>query len=252
MTMSSLSSVTNALKILRLFTPKQKELSFTQIVQRTNLPKSSVHRVLTTLTKEGFLSKNPRNNHYRLGLAILGLGGVIFSHHQLYKEALPIVKELSNRLDESAHICLMEHLEVVYLFRIESRHPDRLLTQIGRKNPIHCTGEGLCILAFQDAEIINRLLHTQLYPFTPHTPTKPAEIRALLSSIQKDDYCLLKDAYYENYTSIAAPIRDYQGHVVSSLSVIGHNKRITEHKQEYVIQEVKKAAKNISEHLGYY
>ena len=107
-------------------------------------------------------------------------------------------------MDESAHICLMENMEVVYLFRVESRHPDRLLTQIGRKNPIHCTSEGLCILAFQDKGTINQLLQSKLYSFTPCTPTDPDKLLALISDIRQNDYCLLRDAYYENYTSIAA------------------------------------------------
>lgn len=249
---STLSSVTNALRILRLFTPKKKELSFTDIVRLTNLPKSSAHRVIAVLVKEGFLAKNPRTNHYRLGLAILSLGGVIFSHRELYKEALPIVKELSETLDESAHICLMENMEVVYLFRVESRHPDRLLTQIGRKNPIHCTSEGLCILAFQDKGTINQLLQSELYSFTPYTPTERNELLALISDIRQNDYCLLRDAYYENYTSIAAPIRDYTGAVVSSLSVVGHSSRITDKKKGRFIRKIQEAAAKISEHLGHY
>ncbi|RST57507.1 IclR family transcriptional regulator [Siminovitchia terrae] len=249
---STLSSVTNALRILRLFSQKQKELSFTDIVQLSHLPKSSTHRTVATLVKEGFLSRNPRTNHYRLGLAILSLGGVIFSHHELYKEALPIVKRLSETLDESAHICLMENMEVVYLFRVESRHPDRLLTQIGRKNPIHCTSEGLCILAFQDESTITQLLQSELYPYTPYTLTHRNDLLSLIADIQKNDYCLLENTYYENYTSIAAPIRDYTGKVVSSLSVIGHSSRMTGKKQEIFIEKIKDAAGKISEYLGHY
>ncbi|MBD8005514.1 IclR family transcriptional regulator [Bacillus norwichensis] len=249
---STLSSVTNALRILRLFSQKQKELSFTDIVRLSNVPKSSTHRTIATLVEEGFLSRNPRTTHYRLGLAILSLGGVIFSHHELYKEALPIVKRLSEALDESAHICLMENLEVVYLFRVESRHPDRLLTQIGRKNPIHCTSEGLCILAFQDESTITQLLQAELYPFTPYTLTERSDLLSLMADIRKNDYCLLENTYYENYTSIAAPIRDYTGKVVSSLSVIGHTGRIAGSKQGMLIEEIKKAASKISEYLGHY
>ncbi len=252
MTRATLSSVTNALRILRLFTPKQKEFSFTDIATQTNLPKSSAHRLISTLVDEGFLSKNPRTNHYRLGLAILSLGGIIFSHRELYKEALPIVQQLSNTLNESAHICLMEQMEVVYLFRVESSHPDRLLTQIGRKNPLHCTSEGLCIIAFQSEETIEQFLKADLYRYTSATLTNHDELYSLLSDIRKKNYCLLKDTYYENYTSIAAPIRDHTSTVVSSLSVVGHSSRITEKEYEKFILEIKRAAHQISEHLGYY
>lgn len=252
MTNRTLSSVTNALQILRLFSKEKKELSFTQIKQLTNFPKSTTHRLITTLTNEGFLTRNPRNRKYRLGLSILQLGGVIFSHRELYKEALPIVKELSRSLNETAHICFLENMEVTYLFRSESEHQDRLLTQIGRKNPIHCTSEGLCILAFQDKSIIDKVINTPLYPYTPYTLTSAEELKNCLEMIRNDGYYIAKDTYYENYTSIAAPIRDNTSLVVSSLSVIGHSTRIENKGIEIFIEKINKAAANISEQLGYY
>nr|WP_087972352.1 IclR family transcriptional regulator C-terminal domain-containing protein [Oceanobacillus rekensis] len=154
---------------------------------------------------EGFLTKNPKTNHYRLGLAILSLGGAIFSHHELYEEALPIVSDLSKTLDESVHICLMENEKVVYLFRIESRHPDRLVTQIGRTNPLHCTSEGLCILAFQSDDYIKKVLQKELYAYTPYTVTQPDELVSLLSEIREKDYCLLKSSYYETIRALLPP-----------------------------------------------
>lgn len=252
MSTQTLSSVTNALRILRLYTDQQKELSFTEIQQLTQLPKSTTHRLITSLTNEGFLTRNPRNRKYRLGLTILRLGGVIFSHRELYKEALPIVQNLSQKLNESAHICFIENEEVTYLFRIESEHPDRLLTQIGRKNPIHCTSEGLCILAFQNEKMINKIINTPLYPYTPYTLTNADDLRECLETIKKDGYFVAKETYYENYTGIAAPIRDNTGLVVSSLSIIGHSARIKEKGVTMFTEQITRATTKISEQLGFY
>lgn len=246
-----LSSVTNPMSILRLFTLEQSELSLTSIVRQTGIPKSSAHRLTATLEKEGFLSKNPRTGHYRLGLAILTLGGVIYSHRDLYKEGLPIVTKLSKTLNETAHICLMEDEHVVYLFRIESQNPDRLLTQIGRKNPLYCTSEGLCILAYQHEKTINQVLEKELFAYTPFTTTDKQKLKELLSTIRNKGYCVLSHSYYEYYTGIAAPIRDHTGAVVSSLSVVGRSERITPERAEQFARVVCKAAAELSEHLGY-
>lgn len=252
MTRRTLSSVTNALRILRLFSNERKELSFTEIRHLIQLPKSTTHRLISSLVREGFLTRNPKNRKYRLGLTILKLGGVIFSHRELYNEAVPIAKKLSKSLDETTHICFIENKEVTYLFRIESNNPDRLLTQIGRKNPIHCTSEGLCIIAFQSKRIIDRFIHSPHYAYTPKTLTEPDALRNCLKQIRKDGYFVAEDMYYENYTSIAAPIRDYTGLVVSSLSIIGHSSRIKEKGVELIIEKLTNSAKNISRKLGYY
>ncbi|MEK3644020.1 MULTISPECIES: IclR family transcriptional regulator [unclassified Aeribacillus] len=246
-----LSSVKNAMKILRLFTHKQKELGITEISKKLNISKSSAHRLVSLLVKEGFLSKNPRTNKYRLGLSILTLGGVIFSNHELYKEALPIVKRLVHTLNESAHICLLEEDQVVYLFRIESSQPDRLLTYIGRKNPIHCTSEGLCILAYQNKRTIEKVLSKKLYAYTPYTITDPDILKNELKKIKKQGFAISKDQFYVGYVGIAAPIRDYSGKVVSSLSMIGSTSRMTDDRFPVFIEHITQAAKSISEHLGY-
>lgn len=246
-----LSSVTNAMRILRLYTPKQRELSFTEISRKLDLTKGNANRLISILVNEGFLSKNPKTNHYRLGLSILGLGGAIFRHHELYKEAIPIVKELSYNLGETVHICLLENEKVVYLFRNEGKHPDRLVTQIGRTSPLHCTSEGLCILAFQDNNYIEEFLKKPLFPYTPYTMTEPSRLYNHLLDIREKDYCLLDSSYYEGYTSIATPIRNYTDQVVASLSVIGHSSRYTEENVENIIADMKNAANEISEHLGY-
>lgn len=246
-----LSSVTKALKILRLYTPKQQELSFTEITRQLDLTKGTANRLISILVKEGFLSKNPRTNHYRLGLSILSLGGTIFSHRELYKEAFPIVKKLSTDLEETTHICLLENERVAYLFRSESKHPDRLVTQIGRTNPLHCTSEGLCLLAFQKESFIQNFLKKTLYAYTPYTITKPDELYKLLEEIKEKDYCYLDSTYFLNYTSISVPIRNHLENVVATLSVIGHSSRFTEEKREKIIHKMKDAADLISENLGY-
>jgi len=249
---SVLSSVVRALSILKLFNHERRELSFMEIVKLTNIPKSSTHRLIRNLVNEGFLSQNPRTNYYRLGLDILGLGGVIYSRHQLYHEALPLVRELSKELEESAQICFLENDEVTYLIRVESHHPDHLLTQIGHKNPIHCTSEGLCILAYQNKRQIEKVVQSHLYAYTDRTPTTRAALSKELQFIRKNGYCIAEETYFKNYTSIAAPIRNHIGQVVSSLSMIGRTRRFYEQDIDVIVNKIKHYAQKISEHLGFY
>ncbi len=247
-----LSSVKNAMRILRLFNAKQKELGLTSIADQIQVPKSTAHRMISILMKENFLSQNPRTGKYRLGLSLLTLGGVISTHHEMYKEALPTVHSLVNQLNETAHICLLENDEVAYLFRKESERHHRLITQIGRKNPIHCTSEGLCILAFQDQKTIERVLSMPMYPYTSATLTQPEQIMDELENIRQKGYAISKDEFYDGFVGIAAPIRDYTQNIVSSLSIIGSTATITPERYHFFIEEIMKAAAEISEHLGYY
>lgn len=66
-----------------------------KLVHLTNVPKSSVHRLITSLINEGYLTQIPQTGHYRLGIDILALGGVVNSRHKLYREALPLGEKLA-------------------------------------------------------------------------------------------------------------------------------------------------------------
>ena len=247
-----LSSVKNAMKILRLYKADRTELSVTEIANYVNLPKSTAHRLISEMASEGFLSKNPKTGHYRLGLSLLTLGGVIFSNRDLYTEAQPVMKKLVEQLGETAHICLLENDEVVYLFRKECKDPVRLLTDMGRKNPFYCTSEGMAILAFQDAKVIQTLMAKELYAYTPQTITDKEMLMEQLDLIREQGYSISKDQFYSGFTGIAAPIRDYTENVVSSIAVIGPSTRITEQRYPVFIHAIKEAANHISKLLGYY
>ncbi|PLS18617.1 IclR family transcriptional regulator [Bacillus sp. M6-12] len=247
-----LSSVKNGMRILRLFKRGQDELSVTEIAKNLNLPKSTAHRLITTMVNEGFLSKNPNTNRYRLGLSLLSLGGVIFSHRDLYIEAQPVLKRLVDQLGETAHICLLEHDEVVYFVRTECKDSSRLLTQMGRKSPFHCTSEGLAILAFQPEKTVKKLLSKNLYAYTPYTITDNDSLKDELTKIKKSGYALSRDQFYEGFVGIAAPIRDFNGSVTSAISVIGPTSRITEDRYSYFIKHITNAAKEVSNLLGFY
>lgn len=249
---SLISSVKYALIILKLFKMNKNEIGVTEIAKQTGMAKSTVHRLISTLRKEGFLSKNPRTNQYRLGLSLLTLGGVISMHKEMYREALPLLHTLVNKINETVHICLLEKNEVVYLYRMEGVNKTKLITNIGYSNHLHCTSEGLAILAFQSKRTIDRVLNGELPAYTTSTVTDTNQLRILFSQIRHDDYVVAKDTYFEGFTGIAAPIRDYTGEVVSSIAVIGPNDRLTEEVYSLVIQEMKAAAKDISELLGYY
>lgn len=248
-----LSSVQNAMQILQIFKKDGKhELSLMDITREAGLPKSTTHRLISTLTNEGFLSQNPRTNKYRLGLSLLTLGGVISIHKEIYLEAFPLLEDLVQEIKESCHLCLLEKKEVAYFYRIEKESPEKLITDIGKKNPIHCTSEGQVLLAYQDQSYIDQVLEQDLESFTPHTITNPDVLKETLERIREKGYAISKEQFFLGYIGIAAPIRDYSSNVVSSLAIIGPTSRITEENYSFYINELINTASTISQELGYY
>lgn len=246
------ASVKNAMRILRIYTPRHNEFGITEMAKKLDLSKSTVHRYVKELVKEGFLVQNKSNGYYRLGLSNLSLGGIVQLNKEMYTDAIPILTKLANRFHLPAHICLMEHNRTVYLIREMGDQKVKLITKSGRHNDIHCTAEGLVILAFKSIDIINNVLTQYLKRYTKYTVTDPVLLKQKILKIRSGQYAVTKDMYAIGFISLAVPIRDYTGEVVSSLALIGESKNVNKNEYDDIIKELQRSAKIISEQLGYY
>ncbi|HZG73929.1 MAG TPA: IclR family transcriptional regulator [Chondromyces sp.] len=246
-----LSSVKNALRLLQSFTLEEPEKKVTDLARSLGLAKSTVSRLLSTLASEGFVTKDPETQKYRLGLSILNLNTVLTSHLEVTRESQKILKELVKEIDETVHISVVEEKHVVYLNRVECSHPVQILSHIGRRNPLHCTSSGKVLLAYQKEEFINQYLESGLVSYTDQTINDPVLLKESLESIREQGFGTSSEELRVGVTSIASPIYDYTGKVNYALSVIGPTHRMNPH-NPLLIKKVKQAAADISENLGYW
>jgi IclR family transcriptional regulator, KDG regulon repressor len=248
---SHLSSVKNALRILKSFTMDEPEKKISDLAATLGLNKSTVSRTMTTLASEGFVFKDPESKKYRLGLSILSLSGIVNSNMDIYRESQPVLNKLVEHIGETAHISVLDNLDVIYLQKVECNHPVRFLTHIGKRNPPYCTSSGKVLLAFSSEEVINQVINKGLQKFTKNTITSPEKLREHLKTVRENGCASSIEEILEGVTSIAAPIFDYRGKVIAALSVVGPNQRILPQKIPGYEKKVISAAREISLRMGY-
>ena len=246
-----LSSVKNALRILKSFSMDEPEKKVSDLSTSLGLNKSTVSRTMATLASEGFVFKDPDTKKYRLGLSILSLSGIVNSNMDVYRESQSILNRLVESIGETAHISLLDQLDVIYLQKVECNHPVRFLTHIGRRNPAYCTSSGKVLLAYSDEAVVEAVISKGLKKFTKNTITDPQKLRAHLEEIRKTGYTFSFEELNEGVNSIAAPIFDYRGKVVAALSVVGPKQRIQSHKLSGFSKKIIEAAMEVSERMGY-
>jgi IclR family transcriptional regulator, KDG regulon repressor len=245
----SFSSLRNALRLLNLFTSEEPELNLSDISTKLNIGISTAHRLTATLVQEGFIKKDSFTKNFRLGSSILGIGNVILSQYDLIHISQPILEQMVHQTGETAHISVLKNMQVVYLQKVDCKHPVYLLSHVGKHNPICCTSSGLAILAYQPDFYTNRVIELGLPAYTSNTITNPASLKVLLSEIRSKGYAYSREEMHKGVSSIAAPIRDFSGEVIASVSIAGPSSRINPQKQSKLSKAVKKAGENISEQL---
>ncbi|NOU73841.1 helix-turn-helix domain-containing protein [Paenibacillus sp. LMG 31458] len=247
-----LSSVKNALSLLKLFTVKTPEKRLTELAKELGLGKSTTSRLLSTLLSEGFVYQDPITHTYRLGQRIVSLYQVmVTTYMDLAEAAIPIIERLARETSEVLRVAVLEENEVVYIFQSEGQRKEDIAAYIGERNPVHCTSSGKMLLAYQDELALNKLLNRPLTAYTSKTITDPMELKEQLKRIRKQDYCVTFGEIIENWVSISSPLRDSTGQVISALTLIAPMHRMDENRIVSYTNKVVKTAKEISRQFGF-
>lgn len=137
----NVAAVERALKILAAFRPGERALSLAELARRTGLYKSTILRLIQTLSDCGFLARLS-DGTYRLGAALLHLGSLYKDSFRLEEAILPALRELMRATGESATFYVRQGDVRVVLFRVDS--PELLREHIlpGHARPVDDTATG--------------------------------------------------------------------------------------------------------------
>lgn len=247
-----IQSVDRALSILEVFAQDKPEVGVTEISKGLGLNKSTAFGLLTTLERRGYVEQNPENGRYRLGLKILDLYFAKMAGFDIVSIAHPVLVSLSSQLGETVHLAVYDRGEVVYIDKVEADNALRIASYVGKRNPSYCTGVGKCLLAYQPAGEIDRVLGAGLEGRTPRTITDPGILRAELASIRSRNRAKDDEEFVLGLVCAAAPIRGPDGAVCAAVSVSAPTIRSSLERFALFESAVDAAAASISSALGYH
>lgn len=238
-----------ALTVLELLGQSKVGLSLPQLVERTRLPKSSLHCLLITLERRGYLRRNGRTGRHQLGLKFLALAKAALSGNPIRELAATHLKWLSEATGLTAHLAIMENDEVVLISKHSAPGVFRLATWIGKRMDIHCTGLGKAMIAYLPQDEIERIISEHGMPrHNDQTLCSFKKLRADLALTTSRGYALDYEEDEVGMCCVGAPIFDLQGRPISAVSISGTTEQIAP-KVEQIAQQVKRTAEKIGEQV---
>ncbi|PLS18607.1 IclR family transcriptional regulator [Bacillus sp. M6-12] len=242
------SSLSNALRVLKIFSMDKPELGITEIAGILQISKSTVHRLLSTMTSEGFVYKDPITNLYSLGTSVLSLTNIVRTQIPFLKESTPILNLLTEKTGETSHLGILERKHIIYLEKIECEFPVQLHTHLGKRHPIHSTSTGQIILAFQNEGYIHSLLPKELDRYTPRTITSHYELLEKLDVIRSQYYVICDQEFLEGIIAVGVPVFNEKDQVIAAISIAGPVHRMKDKlKNPKFLEDIKLAGQKISE-----
>lgn len=251
MSRNRLSSVANAVAVLKAFTSSAPNWGVSDLAAQVGQSRSTVHRILSTLTDEGLLEQDPATGRYRLGLVLFDLAAAVPSQRSLHEAVLLPMTDLRNKTGETVQVGVLDGRQVVYVERLDSPNTLRMFTQMGRRSDAHCTGTGKALLAFLARPQLDKLMKGwEPVRKTEHTIVAQAALMSEFELIRQQGFAENRHESEMGVVSIAAPIRDHSQTTIAAMSVAGPTDRM-DHRRDQLAEIVVTLALATSRRLGY-
>jgi IclR family transcriptional regulator, KDG regulon repressor len=244
--------IDRAAQILDCFGFEHQELSVSEIGAKTNLHRSTAHRILMALEYNDLIQQNPENGKYRLGIKLFRLGHQAVSHLNLREICRPFLTRIMTETKETVHLAVLDEDQVLYLDKVEGPHALRMPSRVGRRIPTYCTSLGKAMLSCLDDQQVKNIFRNQvLRPYTANTLKTASQLLYDLRMIRKRGYSIDNEEIEIGLRCVGAPIKDYTGAMVGAISAAAPSARLSGQKIHTVGRLVLTTAEEISEKLGY-
>ncbi len=244
----SLKSLAKIMRILDSFSTIDRKLSVAEVCRITGFPRSTTHRLLASLREVGLLDQDRQRDRYRLGLKLFELGNTVLANMDLHREAGPYVKRLGQLTGEAVHLAIFDGRRAIVVHRNDPSESSSPLA-LTESAPVHCTGVGKAILAFQSQDTVDAIVKAGLQKFTEATITDGERLAQELDLVRERGYALDEGEHQPGLRCCAAPIRDHEGRVFAAISVSGPAWKIPASETQSIAEIVMHTADAISANL---
>jgi IclR family transcriptional regulator, pca regulon regulatory protein len=227
-----MATLAKGLTVLAMFGRDRPSMTLSQVAAAAELSRATARRILRTLSVLGYVEQEGRQ--FCLAPTVLNIGYAYLSTQSWIERAQPVMKELSERFQETCSAAVLQDTEVVYVVDVPARR--RIMAanaSLGSRLPAFHTSLGRSQLgALPDAEIWRRLKSLAIKAYTPATITD----RQVLFDRVRHDYAqgfsLVDEELEQGLRSIAVPVVSRSGQAVAAIALSSHASRASRGEME--------------------
>jgi DNA-binding IclR family transcriptional regulator len=241
-------SVDRAASLLVALGEADGEVGVSEIARGLGLHKSTASRLLATLRERGLVEQDADSGHYRLGLAMIRLGGRAERTLDVRSIALPELEAVARAVKETTTLGVFEHDRVVTLAWSDSsgRGRDRAIAGM----PLHATAPGKVLLSHQPEREVIRLSRIGFTPYTSHTIVRVDLLLEELGRVRKRGFATAFGEHEPGVNAVAVPVFDQRSSVAAALEVRASANRIPPGRIPEIVEVLRDAAAVITAGIG--
>jgi len=213
---------------MEALTDADRPMALTELAQRLGFAASTTHRILATLTAEGFAVRVPAVRRYRAGPGLARLARrSLLDNVRMAEAARPALRRLAAGSGETSQLTVLDGWDTVAIDQVDSMQPVIVHHPAGSRVPAHATAVGQAILAHLP-EVAARIARDGLVAHSSRTITDADTFMAELETIRRRGYAINVGQLHPETAGVAAPILEASGAVLGSIGISGPAARMSE------------------------
>ena len=224
---SPIQVLDKAISILDALAAHSEAVDLATLAKQVDLPKSTVNRILISLSWHNLVQKDPRSHFYTLGWSLIHLGEAAEKQYDLSKAAAPHLDALVKATGETAILSVRADSHSICVAQSESPQPIHAVIELGQPAPLHATAAGKLYLALLSDEEIREFAEKNGLPsVTPQTITNVGRLLQEIKRIRESGYAVENEEHSSGAVGIAAAVSDAAKSVRAALSIVGPSMRV--------------------------
>ncbi len=244
-------SLVRAFGLLDTLAKHDDGLTLTQVAALAKLPRSTAHRLLTTMAALRYVEFDPANNCWMIGVQAFALGSAFVQVRDLGRLGRPIMRSMMVEANEIVNIAVSDTEGVRYVGQVRPIDQRASTCQPGTHLPMHTTASGKVLLAHWKPTELDSFLQGR--PLARRTYASIVEKSALvlqLDQIRSRGFAIDDQENSTGMRCVAAPVFDRNNRVRASLSISGSITRLPDQRLNTLGHSLAAAARRMSEDIG--
>lgn len=198
------SVASRLLDIVRAFDERHRCLTLSELAERARLPVATAHRLAAELVAGGALQRRP-DGRFVIGRLIWSAGLLAPVEGRLRQVAEPFLHDVYAATLATVHLAVRDGDQVLYLERMMGRASVPIVSTVGSRLPMHCTGVGKVLLAHAPVDVTERAF-ANLARITPYTVVQPSVLTTQLERVRREGLATTTEEMSLGACSLAVPV----------------------------------------------
>lgn len=224
----------------------ETRMRVTDLANRLDMNKSTVHNHLRTLEVNGFVNK--LGDEYELSLRFLEIGGKRRRDMEVFQNSRTHLDDLAEKSGELANLLVEERGQGIYLYRTMGEQAIELPAFEGLHTQLHATSLGKAILAHLPDDRVTQIVDQHgLPPVTEKTITDPEQLREELQDIRSEGVAYDDEEKLSGLRCVASPITTPDQEALGAISISAPTNRMKSDRFRTEIPDMVRSTANVIE-----